>query len=138
MAASVYLDAQERTQDLFTLKWTLRAAGVQVGSAWHDADTADSGTHQSHVSPERLRKLQDCDLLVVIAPANESIRPEFAIFIGLALGWGMKVIWKGIPPPEFASLEGVCCAATLEEALQKILSIAPPVRSPRDRRLAAA
>jgi hypothetical protein len=138
MAASVYLDAQERTQDLFTLKWTLRAAGVHVGSVWHDVDTPAVGAHQDRLSPEHLRELQSCDLLVVIAPANEPIRPEFAIFIGLALGSGMKVIWKGIPPPEFASLEGVCCAATLEEALQKILATAPSARLPAGHHLAAA
>ena len=38
--AIFYLEAPGVTQDLLTIKWTLRAAGYAIGSTWHDSETS--------------------------------------------------------------------------------------------------
>jgi hypothetical protein len=93
MFSTVYLEAQTKTQDLSTLKWVLRANGILVGSTWHDE--APSEPSPTHLHPLRLRRMRECEALVVVETQTGELRAELAVLVGLALGWEMKVIWIG-------------------------------------------
>jgi hypothetical protein len=96
MFSTVYLEAQIKTQDLSTLKWVLRANGILVGSTWHDE--APSEPSQAHLHPLRLRRMRECEALVVVETQTGELGAELALLVGLALGWELKVIWIGAPP----------------------------------------
>jgi hypothetical protein len=95
MFSTAYLEAQAKTQDLSTLKWVLRANNILIGSTWHD--DAPSEPSQTHLHPMRLRRMRDCEALVVVQTQTGELGAELAMLIGLALGWELKVVWVGPP-----------------------------------------
>src|SRR5271166_3522602 len=93
---TVYLEAPDRTQDLLSIKWTLRSAGYTIGSTWHDCEErAPSLGSINHWNPQRLEQLQVCDLLVVICGKSDGAVPEVPMMAGFALASGLQVIWIG-------------------------------------------
>ena len=44
----LYLEAPSRTQDLSTMKWTLRGQGYSIASTWHEDPRAGSATFEGH------------------------------------------------------------------------------------------
>jgi len=96
MFSTVYLEAQTKTQDLSTLKWVLRANGLLVGSTWHDEGPSEPP--QAHLHPLRLRRMHECEALVVVETQAGGFGAELALVVGLAIGWEMKVIWIGPAP----------------------------------------
>src|SRR4051794_13234798 len=70
--ATFYLEAPGVTQDLLTIKWTLRAAGYAIGSTWHDSETSTRLLpFQDHWSACCAAQLQLCDALVVLSGKGE-------------------------------------------------------------------
>jgi hypothetical protein len=94
----VYLEAPGRTQELLNVKWTLKSAGLRIGSTWHEVPGSASGlSSKDHWNAKGVERLQACDLLVVICGKNDRSIPEMAMMAGLALGHGLQVVWIGRP-----------------------------------------
>ncbi len=118
MFSTVYLEAQVKTQDVSTLKWVLRANGITIGSTWHEE--ASFGEVQTHLHPLRLRRMRDCDALVVVHAKAGEFGADLALQVGLALGWGLKVIWVGPQIPileQFGTISRFDAVEDLRKAL---------------------
>jgi hypothetical protein len=93
---TVYLEAPERTQDLLTIKWTMRSAGYTIGSIWHDGEATRSHLGRAnHWNARTLKLLQSCDSLIVVSGKAGQAMPELAMMAGFALARGLPVTWIG-------------------------------------------
>jgi hypothetical protein len=93
---TVYLEASERTQDLLTIKWTLRSAGYTIASTWHDSQADRSHWARAHHwMASALKLLRSCDSLVVVSGKTSPPMPELAMMAAFALDRGLRVIWIG-------------------------------------------
>jgi len=90
----LYLDAPTRTQDLLTMKWTLRGKGCMIVSTWHEDHRAGLASFDGHWGLDRLKELEPADVLVVLA-GQPSENLSLAALAGIAVGRGIKVIWIG-------------------------------------------
>jgi hypothetical protein len=119
---TVYLEAPDRTQDLLTIKWTLRAAGYAIMSTWHDGGAStsfmSSGDHWNATGVERL---QHCDSLIVICGNDERSRPELAMMAGFAIARGVRVIWIGRAVWGLSDFRAVEQFNTVEDFRKQIL-----------------
>lgn len=117
-----YLEAPGVTQDLLTIKWTLRAAGYAIGSTWHDSETSTRLLpFQDHWSARCAAQLQVCDSLVVICGKQEEATRELALMAGFALARGLRVIWLGSPVPILHGFWAVEQFSTAENFRRHIL-----------------
>lgn len=121
MFSTVYLEAQAKTQDLSTLKWVLRANGILVGSTWHDE--APSEPSETHLHPLRLRRMRECEALVVVQTQSGELGAELALLVGLALGWEMRVIWIGPSPAILDQLGSTVTRFDSIEEFRKMLEV---------------
>jgi hypothetical protein len=137
--ATFYLEAPGVTQDLLTLKWTLRAAGYAIGSTWHDSETSTRLLPlQDHWNARCAAQLQVCDALLVLSGKSEEAARELALMAGFALARGLPVIWLGSPLPILSTFRGVQLFPTAEHFRQHILHQRDlPARSFPDERRAA-
>jgi len=95
---TVYLEAPGRTQDLLNIKWTLRSAGYDIRSTWHEGNAiASLLSFRDHWNASSVEQLQICDSLIVICGEGDSSMPELAMMAGFALARGMRVFWIGSP-----------------------------------------
>lgn len=124
MAPTVYLEAADKTQELFTLKWRLRAAGIGVGSTWHDDAP---GLPHSHLNPFRAEQMRRCEVLVVLSGQNDDLRPELGTLIGLALAWGRKIVWVGTPVPSLATFDTIRWVDSIDQVPDELARSAQPV-----------
>jgi hypothetical protein len=93
---AVYLEASEATQDLLTIKWTLRSAGYAIASTWHDSQANRSHWGCAHHwMAGALKLLRSCDSLVVVSGKTGTPTPELAMMAAFALDRGLRVIWIG-------------------------------------------
>jgi hypothetical protein len=101
--STIYLEAPDRTQDLLTMKWTLRSAGYDIRSTWHDDDVNTSPlSFRDHWNARGVKRMVSCDSLVVICGNGDRSTPELAMMAGFALARGMRVFWVGAP------VKGLC------------------------------
>jgi hypothetical protein len=100
---TIYLEGPDRTQDLLTMKWTLRSAGYDIRSTWHEDDAITSPlAFRDHWNARGVKRMLSCNSLVVICGAGDRSTPELAMMAGVALGRGMRVFWVGAP------VKGLC------------------------------
>lgn len=117
-----YLEAPCVTQDLLTIKWSLRAAGYAMGSAWHDSETSTRLLpFQHHGNAQCAAQLQVCDPLVVICGKKEEAARELAMMAGFALTRGLQAICLRSPVPILHDFCAVERFSTAEEFRQHIL-----------------
>jgi hypothetical protein len=110
-----YLEAPSVTQDLLTVKWSLRAAGYAIGSTWHDTDLNTGLPRQDHWSTRRVEQLQACEALVVLSGKAEDAARELGLMAGIALARGLRVIWLGPPVPMLSAFRAVELFQTAED-----------------------
>src|ERR1700719_4076533 len=119
---TVYLEAPDRTQDLLSIKWTLRAAGYAIASTWHEGGAStpflSSGNHWNARDVERL---QLCDALVVICGSGGNATPELAMMAAFAIARGVQVIWIGRPVRGLIDSRAVQYFNTAEDFRKEIL-----------------
>jgi hypothetical protein len=95
---NIYLEAPDRIQDLLNIKWTLRSAGYDIRSTWHEGNAITTLlAFRDHWNPRTLEHLQNCDALVVICGNGDRSIPELAMMAGFALARGIRVFWVGSP-----------------------------------------
>src|SRR3954471_18556217 len=100
---TIYLEAPDRTQDVLTMKWTLRSAGYDIRSTWHEDDVNTSPlSFRDHWNARGVKRMMSCDSLVVICGTGDRSTPELAMMAGFALARGMRVFWVGAP------VKGLC------------------------------
>lgn len=100
---TIYLEAPDRTQDVLTMKWTLRSAGYDIRSTWHEDDVNTSPlSFRDHWNARGVKRMLSCNSLVVICGAGDKSTPELAMMAGVALARGMGVFWVGAP------VKGLC------------------------------
>jgi len=117
-----YLEAPELTQELLTIKWTLKSAGFSIGSTWHEGQvSALALTSKDHWNAWTVQQIQSCDSLVVICGKNDRAAAELAMMAGLALARGLKVIWIGSPVRSLKAFGAVCQFNTAEEYRKQVL-----------------
>jgi hypothetical protein len=93
---TVYLEASEPTQDLLTIKWTLRSAGYTIASTWHDSPANRSHWGCAHHwMASAIKLLRSCDSLVVVSGKTAPPMPELTMMAAFALDRGLRVIWIG-------------------------------------------
>jgi hypothetical protein len=102
---TVYLEAEERTQDLLNIKWALRSAGYMIGSTWHDSATIPSA--KGHWYSGTFKLLTSCDSLIVVAGKNGRTIPQLAIMAGFALARHLNVAWIGDAVEMIAELAAI-------------------------------
>jgi hypothetical protein len=94
---SVDLEAPDRTQDLLNVKWTLKSAGFKIGSTWHEVPGSSSSlSSEDHWNANGVERLRACNLLVICGNDDRGI-PEMAMMAGLAIAYGLDVVWIGLP-----------------------------------------
>jgi len=119
---TVYLDGPDCTQDLLDIKWSLRSAGYEIGSTWHDVEGSLSFLGSAHHWNEnRVEQLQICDLLVVVCGDNEKTVLEVPMMAGFALARGLSVIWIGPPVRGLTDFRSVRHYDTAEDFRKQIL-----------------
>jgi hypothetical protein len=126
MASTVYIDAPGKTQDLFTVKWALRAAGYSIKSTWHDEPNAPSNNPRSHWSPERIEQIISSDVLVVVCGKHDAIQRELAICAGIAIGRALKIIWIGSQIDILNHFRTVTYFSTVDEFRKELLELREP------------
>ena len=94
MPVKVYLEAAARTQELLTVKWTLRSFGYTIASTWHEEPLVSASTQQSHSSRQRLDELKSCDLVVIVR-GTEELPMDVAVTLGFAAARNLQVICIG-------------------------------------------
>jgi hypothetical protein len=129
---TVYLEAEERTQDLLNIKWALRSAGYMIGSTWHDSPAMPPP--KNHWNSGMFKLLPSCDFLVVIAGKNGPARPELAIMAGFAVARGLNVVWIGDAVDMITELAAI---QHFQDAEQFCRSIVPEVHAQPGLRIAA-
>src|SRR5689334_240153 len=88
---TIYLEAEDRTQDLLNIKWALRSAGFTVASNWHDRHSPFD--LRDHWNASALERLQNCDCVVILSPRAGGTAPELAMIAGFALGtWNRSIL----------------------------------------------
>jgi hypothetical protein len=92
---TIYLEAEDRTQDLLNIKWALRSAGSTIASNWHDSQSPFD--LKDHWNASALERLQNCDCVVILSPRAGGTAPELAMMAGFALARGIVVSWIGTP-----------------------------------------
>jgi hypothetical protein len=92
---TVYLEAPGRTQDLLNIKWTLRSAGYDIRSTWHEGNAiASLLSFRDHWNASSVEQLQICDSLIVICGEGDSSMPELAMMAGFALARGIRLDFR--------------------------------------------
>lgn len=102
---NVYLEAEDRTQDLLNIKWALRGAGFTIASNWHDCQSPFD--LRDHWNASALERLQNCDCVVILSPRAGGTAPELAMMAGFALARGIAVSWIGTPVRGLCDLSAV-------------------------------
>jgi len=105
----LYLDAPTRTQDLLTMKWTLRGKGYGILSTWHEDPRAGLASFDTHWGLQRVAEMRQADTLVVLAGQPKD-NLSLAALAGMAVGFGINVVWIG----------------TLVDALREVRHFATP------------
>ncbi len=119
--SSFYLEAASRTQDLLTLKWSLRAAGHAVESTWHEGEVSAAGPANRHWGAERMEQLRACDSLVILFGRGTQPSLELGVMLGYAVANGLRVIWIGPGSDMLGTFRAVERFETIEDLRKEIL-----------------
>ena len=122
---TVYLEAEDRTQELLNVKWALRSAGYSVSSVWHDGDAHALSSSARQWGEKELERVQRSQTLVVLASQTQPPTTRMATMLGFALAHRIQICWIGLAVEAIRNLRSVQTFNNVDEFRQHLLGAAP-------------
>ena len=120
MHPPVYLEATERSQDLLTVKWTLRSAGYPIASTWHDESLPAPLAARAVSAAQSIAEILPFGALIIVRERGRAVPMELAFLLGVAATRGVRVMWIGEPDAVLAQVKNVQYFATPEDFRKRI------------------